>query len=754
MVTTWKGVSRLSFKLRVVLATTVAIVIGIWSLAFYAQGTLRDDMQRLIGEQQLSTASYIAADVNEGLEYRFKMLEDVSHSLNPALLASGAALQQFLEQHGLLPMAFNGGVTIHRLDGTAIAEVPLPAVRIGVNFMDAAAVATALKEGKAAIGPPQMGKMLRAPLFVMTVPIRDARGRVIGAVVGGINLGKANFLDKIAEGHFGKSGAYSLLSPKHRLIIASRDKSRILQPPVLPVIPILERNAQGEGGYGVFVDGRGAEMLGAFKAIPIAGWRAAVAQPTEEAFAPIRAMRQRMFLATLLVTVMTGALVWWMLRRQLAPVLAAADQLGAMADAGQPLHPLPVAGGEFGHLFGGFNRLLETLRQREEALKESEFRWKFALEGARDGVWDANLETQEVHQSKRYHEILGYAEGELPVGRADWLARIHPEDKPRLLNTLQAYSERKAKVYASEYRMRCKDGSYKWVQSRGMVVARGEDGEATRMIGTTTDISERKEEELKLAQVERDLWQALRQVEQRERSKSRFLAATSHDLRQPLFAAQLLVDGLASTPLNVQQLNSVNRVQQSLRAMSNQLQLLLDLSRLEDPNLQLNKQYQPAVSVFESIAEIYAPIAQQANVRLLFHPGEFMLYTDQRLLARLIGMLIDNAIKFSPRGTVLVCTRHHIGSHMIQVRDNGIGMEDVHHGAIFEDFYQIGNEERDPSSGYGLGLSIAARIARILGIEIHIASALGRGSTFSLLMANGDQPSLTAEAMRASAIYA
>lgn len=108
--------------------------------------------------------------------------------------------------------------------------------------------------------------------------------------------------------------------------------------------------------------------------------------------------------------------------------------------------------------------------------------------------------------------------------------------------------------------------------------------------------------------------------------------------------------------------------------------------------------------------------------------------TDKNLLSRLVGNLIDNAIKFAPQGTVLVCVRRGSNHHTLQVRDNGGGIAEIHHGLIFDDFYQIGNDARDPGSGLGLGLAIVNRIARLLGINIDIASTLGKGSVFSVVI--------------------
>ncbi len=144
-------------------------------------------------------------------------------------------------------------------------------------------------------------------------------------------------------------------------------------------------------------------------------------------------------------------------------------------------------------------RLIERQnRERElaqEALRASEERWKFALEGAGAGVWDRNLLTGEVVFSKRYKEIYGFGADELDDRRESWDARVHPDDLAEAVRQREAYFAGESEAYASERRMQCKDGSWKWVLSRGIVVAMDERGRPSRMIGTHTDVTERHERE-------------------------------------------------------------------------------------------------------------------------------------------------------------------------------------------------------------------------------------------------------------------
>ena len=158
----------------------------------------------------------------------------------------------------------------------------------------------------------------------------------------------------------------------------------------------------------------------------------------------------------------------------------------------------------------GFFAMIIDITERkstEQALRASEERWKFALEGAGDGVWDRNMQTDEVLYSKRYKEMLGYADDEFPNRREEWLKRVHPEDKARVIADLQTYLQGKNPVYSTEYRMLCKDGSWKWLLTRGVVVSRDAEGRPLRVIGTHADISARirQQEEITRANERLDL---------------------------------------------------------------------------------------------------------------------------------------------------------------------------------------------------------------------------------------------------------
>jgi hypothetical protein len=222
-----------SLKTRVTLYTLGILLVSLWLLVFYAGRMIQGDMQRVLGAQQLATASFIASEFNQGLEQRLRGLERIAAVSVKDLRGGPAAMQAALNVRPVISSLFNGGIIAYQRDGTAIAELPVGTGRVGLNYMEVDTIAAALKEGRTTIGKPILGKRLQKPVFGITAPIRDAEGTVIGALAGVTNLGSPSFVDSITGKHDLPSGAYVLLvAPQFRLVVASSDPARVME--VLP----------------------------------------------------------------------------------------------------------------------------------------------------------------------------------------------------------------------------------------------------------------------------------------------------------------------------------------------------------------------------------------------------------------------------------------------------------------------------------------------------------------------------------------
>ncbi|MDN5128605.1 PAS domain S-box protein [Aliarcobacter butzleri] len=147
---------------------------------------------------------------------------------------------------------------------------------------------------------------------------------------------------------------------------------------------------------------------------------------------------------------------------------------------------------EFFYLSNSINEMTSEIKEYNEKLKESQFRWKFAVEGSGDGIWDWNVKDSTVYFSPQWKKMLGFEEDEIKNSLEEWEKRVHPDDLENVFKDITAHMENKTNTYQNEHRVLCKNGSYKWILDRGIIVQRDEDGSALRFIGIHTDISENK----------------------------------------------------------------------------------------------------------------------------------------------------------------------------------------------------------------------------------------------------------------------
>lgn len=840
---------RQSLKTRITLATLTVFVLGLWSLAFYASQMLRENMALRLGEQQFSTVSMFAAELDRALESRFKALEVVASSSAQLVRDGPAAMQAMVEQRPVLQVLFNGGIVAYGVDGKEMADFSMSAGWRSESVMDADLVAAVLREGQRKIGQPAAGSALEMPVFSMAVPIRDAQDGVIGVLLGVINLATPNFLDGITEGRYGKTGGYLLIAPRRRLVLAATDKSRVME--VLPapgVNPLIDRFIDGFEGSAVIVNPRGIEMLASDKRIPLAGWIIAAVLPTAEAFAPILAMQQRMLVATIFLTLLVGGLVWWILRRQFLPLRLAVGRLAAMSDTRAPL---PVTRqDEIGQLIGSFNKLLATLSQRDVELQCSEMRFRKLLQNipsvaiqsyGADGItryWNAASE-----------QLYGYTEAEA-IGRSMFDLIIPPEVHDEARGIMQKIFEN-ADVSAIEERALVrKDGArvdiisshtcvhvpglppemfcvhvdlterkrmeaalrqreqylralldnfpfmvwlkdsescflavnqpmasaFGWPSAQSLigrndlditkpdlaeayraddraVLASGVskqveeliemngqrrwfetykspvtvDGCVIGTVGFSRDISKRKRSETALLA-------AITEAERANNAKSRFLAAASHDLRQPLAALALYI-GVLRSKIPPESLELLERIQNCLDSLSELLTDLLDMSKLDAGVVTPTLSDFAIDELLVSLLSVHEAEADLKSLRLRLRRSAAVVHSDQVLLRRILGNFLANAIRYTESGGVLLACRRHQGKLWAEVWDTGVGIAQENVEIIFEEFRQLDDNARN--RGSGLGLAIAAKAARLLGLEIRLHSRPGRGSMFAIELPQG-----------------
>ncbi|MGH7125568.1 MAG: hybrid sensor histidine kinase/response regulator, partial [Stellaceae bacterium] len=219
--------------------------------------------------------------------------------------------------------------------------------------------------------------------------------------------------------------------------------------------------------------------------------------------------------------------------------------------------------------------------------------------------------------------------------------------------------------------------------------------------------------------------------------KTRFLAAASHDLLQPLHAARLFAGALTERPRGAKSATLIHQLDQALGAVDELLQALLDISKLDAGALKPQPRPMVVGEVLDSLAASFEPIAEQRGLQLRVVPSRAVVVTDPALLRRVLQNFVSNAIRYTRRGGVLIGCRRRGEGVAIEVWDTGPGIPQSKLGVIFEEFKRLGTPEGDAPAGLGLGLAIVDRIARILDHPVAVRSWPGRGSVFSVSLPQG-----------------
>jgi two-component system CheB/CheR fusion protein len=376
---------------------------------------------------------------------------------------------------------------------------------------------------------------------------------------------------------------------------------------------------------------------------------------------------------------------------------------------------------------------LSLQKQSEAALRESEARWQFAVDGNDLGLWDWNRLTDEVFFSEQWKRMLGYLGNEIGGTLNEWKKRVHPEDLTRTLEELERHLAGDSSIFVSEYRMQCKDGSYKWILDRGKVVSKDDEGRATRMIGTHTDVTERRRMEDQLRQSEK--MQAVGQL----------AGGIAHDFNNQLAAvlgyAELLREEAGRRPDLIGYTDNI----------------ILGIKRASDLTAQLlafarkGKYLSIPVDMHRIVFEVVNLLRHSIDKRIEIH--QYLKATpatalgDPTQLQNAVLNLALNARDAMPQGGELIFATDVVelddgfckvslddinpGRYLqVSVIDSGTGIEKNLLPKIFEPFFTT----KAPGAGTGMGLAAVYGTAKSHRGTVTVISEVGVGSTFRLLL--------------------
>ena len=369
------------------------------------------------------------------------------------------------------------------------------------------------------------------------------------------------------------------------------------------------------------------------------------------------------------------------------------------------------------------NRKISELK-----LKHSQERLSIAIEGAGDGVWDWDLTTNVVRFSELYAKMLGYTVEELPPELSTWIHNVHPEDWPRVQTTLQYYLENKLPRYETEFRLRCKDGSWKWVLSRGKVVSFDTEDNPTRMTGVQTDIDRRK-------RMESELVEAKLAAEAASIAKSEFLSAMSHELRTPLNAvigfSQVLREDTIS-PLTEDQQDSLKHISRGGHQLLALIADVLELAKIETGSVTVEEERVVFSQVMEECLPKLHNLAKDKSIEIKVKDLSYAIFNaDYTRVKQVVMNLCSNAIKYNEKsGRVNIdCIQTNDDLMRINITDTGKGIATDQQEKLFTAFNRLG-QENSGLQGTGVGLIITKKLIDTMKGEIGFKSIEGLGSTF------------------------
>jgi len=405
-----------------------------------------------------------------------------------------------------------------------------------------------------------------------------------------------------------------------------------------------------------------------------------------------------------------------------------------------------------------------TLRRRAEqaeTLQLTNERLELALSGSQVGVWDFDLRGRDVADAPVYWanlwECLGY---EASPRDAPYAAqryhpeRWHPDDRQLVHDALTALLSDPTGELAVECRVLHRDGSVRWLLNRGRAVLDA-GGKPVRLIGASIDITERKE-------LERQLLRAKDAAEAASRAKDDFLANVSHEMRTPMNVILGVTELLLETELTDEQSRWLSTVKKSADNLLVTIDELLDFSKVEAGKVELDSAPFSLSAELDHTLTLHRLRAREGGLELRSRVEAGVpdaLVGDARRLRQILSNLVGNAVKFTERGAVdvVVDTDRDLPSERVllrfEVHDTGIGIPRSKQALVFQAFAQVDTSTTRRYGGTGLGLTVAARLAALMGGAVTLDSEPGRGSTFTFTapFVEGSAPARVPEGHRVAA---
>jgi PAS domain S-box-containing protein len=377
-------------------------------------------------------------------------------------------------------------------------------------------------------------------------------------------------------------------------------------------------------------------------------------------------------------------------------------------------------------------------KETEKKLLESEKRYRSISENSFDMICLLGMDGSYKYCNESYMDILGFSKEEVMEFKP--FSLVHPEDLEFTVNSFRSAISEKRKDATITIRLRCKDGSYKWVEHRGKAI-KNENDEPDTILINAQDVTARKN-------YEEMLLNAKEAAESANKAKSDFLSNMTHELRTPLCGIIGFTDLLETeTTLNETQIEFVQMLKSSAKTLLDLVNDTLDLSKIEAGKLELRPQETDISALFNEVFKTFEPLAREKGIQASLIISEKIpgrIFIDPLRLKQILLNLTGNAIKFTNSGFVNLkleysAERKSVPFLQVSVEDSGIGIEQQKLHRVTENFYQADSSITRKFGGTGLGLAITDKLLRKMNSSLEISSTPQKGSTFSFKIPLSDK---------------
>lgn len=387
------------------------------------------------------------------------------------------------------------------------------------------------------------------------------------------------------------------------------------------------------------------------------------------------------------------------------------------------------------------NCSIKEIKKSKDELKIKEERYRLVINNTTDGLWDWDISNDRVIFPKEWKRFIGYEDQEISDNTAGVENFIHPDDITMLKSSVKQYLEGKITKYKLEVRTVTKSGESVWVLIRGQALW-DKEGRPVRMLGTVTNINERKQTEAALKATMEMNEKLLNEAIEYNRLKTEFFTNISHEFRTPLNVILSVVQVLSSYEkmgkgnISLEKVNKYMRnVRQNCFRLLKLINNLIDVTRIDSGYLKLQMKN---VDIVEEVRQIVGSVNEfvkikQIDLKFVSDAQKKIMALDVDKFERIMLNLISNAIKFTKPGGKIVIKIDDVGDTVnVSIKDTGIGIEESKWSIIFERFRQVNSSLVRDSQGSGIGLSIVKSLVEMHNGQIKVYSEMGKGTEFIL----------------------